>query len=91
MEIFGTMLVGITAGWLMRSGVDSSRELAVRAIAAAHEASHRARRMVAVEREHLEDLLAEGRARFETERARRVQRSGGEVRRPVAVPHDRAA
>lgn len=71
METVGLVIAGLLAGWVARSSVDGSRDLAVRAIAKGHELADRSKRFVAIEREHIEDLLAEGRARYETERAGR--------------------
>ena len=91
METIGAFIAGIAAGWVMRSTVDSSRDLTVRAIAAAYDLADRARRFTAVEREHLEDLVAEGRAVYEASRARRAVRAT-ETPRPTAVGRqDRAA
>ena len=90
METFGIFIAGITAGWVFRTTVDSSRDLAVRAIATAYDLADRARRFGAVEREHLEDLLAEGRAAYEARRTRRSVRTG-DVPRPVVVRQDKAA
>jgi hypothetical protein len=46
------------------------RGLAVSAVASAYEVTARAKRLVAVEREYFEDMMAEGRARFEAKRAK---------------------
>jgi hypothetical protein len=90
METLGLFAVGFAAGWAVRSGVDSSRKLAVAAIAAAYEVSDRARRWVAVEREHLEDLLAEGRAMYEA-RARRPATGHRAGPRAAQPSHDTAS
>jgi hypothetical protein len=90
METLGIFAAGLVAGWVVRSGVDSSRRLAVAAIAAAYEVSDRARRWAAIEREHFEDLLAEGRALYEA-RSRRpseTQRAAPRVA-PAAAPATR--
>lgn len=66
----GLFLAGFASGWVVRSAVDSSHDLAVGVVAAAYGAYDRTKRLVAVEREHLEDLVAEGKARYEAKRAR---------------------
>ena len=71
MELF---LAGFATGWVVRSTVDSSRGLAVGAISMLYGAADRIKRLVAIEREHLEDLVAEGRARYEAERLRPAPR-----------------
>lgn len=65
MEAIGALVVGLAAGWLARAGIDSKRELAVRCLTAAYAMRDNARRFVAVERENVEDLVAEARARYE--------------------------
>jgi hypothetical protein len=79
--------------------VDSSRTLAVKVIAGFYGAVDRASRAVSMEREHLEDLLAEARAHHESSRARAraaapsTERTPRPATRPTAVPSvkDRAA
>jgi hypothetical protein len=66
----GLFLAGFASGWVVRSAVDSSHDLAVGVVAAAYGAYDRTKRLVAIEREHLEDLVAEGKARYEAKRAR---------------------
>jgi hypothetical protein len=58
-------VVGFTSGWIARSTVDSSREAVVKLVALGYEAVARARRIFALERERLDDLAAEARARVE--------------------------
>jgi hypothetical protein len=65
MKRVGIFLAGFASGWVVRSTVDSSRGLAVGAISAFYGTVDRVKRLIAVEREHLEDLLAEGRAKYE--------------------------
>lgn len=69
MEAIGALMLGLAAGWAARAGIDSRREAAVRFIAAAYSLRDFATRRVAVERENLEDLFAEARARYEVRRA----------------------
>jgi hypothetical protein len=76
MKQVGLFVAGFASGWVVRSSVDSSRGLAVGLISAAYGAVDRAKRFVAIEREHLEDLWAEGKAHYEMKRAREVARTG---------------
>jgi hypothetical protein len=66
----GMFVAGFASGWVVRSAVDSSHDLAVGVVAMAYGAYDRTKRLVAIEREHLEDLVAEGKARYESKRAR---------------------
>ncbi len=70
--MFGLSLfvAGFASGWVVRSAVDSSHDLAVGFVSAAYGAYDRSKRLVAIEREHLEDIVAEGKARYEARRAR---------------------
>jgi hypothetical protein len=61
---------GVATGWVLRASFDSFRDLTVSAVSSGLGAAERARRFVAMEREFVEDLVAEGRARFEARRAR---------------------
>jgi hypothetical protein len=63
-------VAGFSTGWLARGHVDSSRGAVVSIIATYFKAVERVKRIVAIEREHIEDLVAEGRSRFELDRAR---------------------
>ena len=74
----GLFVAGFASGWVVRSAVDSSHDVAVGIISAAYGAYDRTKRLVAVEREHLEDLVAEGKARYEARRAR-AARSGAKA------------
>jgi hypothetical protein len=85
-------VAGFASGWLARGQVDSSRAAAVALVATYFKAIERVKRIVAIEREHLEDLVAEGRARFETDRARaRVVKAPPQSVAQVVAPHERAA
>jgi len=89
MELVGLFLAGFASGWAVRTTVDSSRSLAVRVISGFYSAVDRTSRAVGMEREHLEDLLAEARAKYEADRARAARAAAVS---PVAVPRqDRAA
>lgn len=90
----GLFVAGFVSGWTVRSTVDSSRDVAVGIVATVYGAYDRTKRLVAIEREHLEDIVAEGKARYEAKRSRatRERSAAGpraaEVRR---VPEERAA
>jgi len=66
----GLFLAGFASGWALRTTVDSSRTLAVKVLSSLYAVVDRAGRAVSMEREHLEDLLAEARAKYEMDRAR---------------------
>ncbi len=85
-------VAGFSSGWLARGRVDSSRGAVVSVIATYFKAVERVKRIVAIEREHLEDLVAEGRAKFEIDRARaRVVRPPRESSTNVTAAQERAA
>jgi len=60
-------------------------------VATYFKAVERVKRIVAIEREHLEDLVAEGRSKFEIDRARRVVKVPVESSPQVVAPRERAA
>jgi hypothetical protein len=62
MKRLGFFLAGFASGWVVRSTVDSSRTLAVSGVSAVFGTLERVRRVMAIEKEHLEDLVAEGKA-----------------------------
>ena len=85
-------VAGFASGWLARGQVDSSRAAAVSIVATYFKAVERMKRVVAIEREHLEDLVAEGRARFEADRDRaHVVRAPRQSVAQVVAPRERAA
>jgi hypothetical protein len=87
----GLFLAGFASGWVVRSAVDSSHDLAVGVVAAAYGAYDRTKRLVAVEREHLEDLVAEGKARYEAKRARAARTAASNNAGPRVADVPRAA
>jgi hypothetical protein len=96
MERVGYFLAGFASGWAVRTTVDSSRTLAVKVISGFYGVVDRMSRAVGMEHEHLEDLLAEARAKYEVDRARsaapQATPAGDRARpKPSAVPQDRAA
>ena len=91
MERVGIFLAGFASGWAVRTTVDSSRSLAVSLISSFYGAVDRVGRAVGMEREHLEDLLAEARAKYEMDRARGAREGGVHARPAAANRQDRAA
>lgn len=98
MRRVGYFLAGFASGWVVRSTVDASRDVPVRMVSMVFALSERVRRSVAMERERIEDIVAEGRARYESRRGRHAGESSTsrvdeEVRGPRAVrkPGERAA
>jgi hypothetical protein len=89
---FGLFMAGFASGWVVRSAVDSSRDLAVGVVSMAYGAYEGAKRLVAIEREHMEDLFAEGKARYEAKRARAQRPASGPRAADIPrVPRERAA
>ena len=68
-------VAGFASGWVVRGTVDSSRGLVVGALATAYGLADRAKRFGAIEREYLEDLLAEARARYAERRGHQEEAS----------------
>jgi hypothetical protein len=94
MERVGFFLAGFASGWAVRTTVDSSRSLAVNLISRFYGAVDRVGRAAGMEREHLEDLLAEARAKYEVDRARASRaQANGAPHKPAAAANrqDRAA
>ena len=83
-------VAGFAGGWMARGQVDSSRGAVVSIVAVSYTAGARVKRIVAIEREHLEDLVAEGRARFEMDRVR-AARAPRESSAQVVAAQERAA
>ena len=59
---------GVMVGWTGRSMFSSSREALVKAVVAGHEVAGRVRRFAAERAEWLEDVFAEGKARYDERR-----------------------
>jgi hypothetical protein len=78
MERVGIFLAGVATGWAVRTTVDSSRALAVRVISSFYGVVDHVGRAVGMEREHMEDLLAEARAHYENSQAARRPRAPGD-------------
>ncbi len=56
---------GVVAGWTGRAVLGSSREALVKALVAGHGVREQVKRLVAEQSEWIEDMFAEGRARYE--------------------------
>ena len=56
---------GFATGWVGRSVTGSTREALIQALVTAHKVREGARRVVAEQVEWAEDLMAEGRARYD--------------------------
>jgi hypothetical protein len=61
-------VAGFATGWASRSLVGSTREALVQTIVVAHKARENVKRVVAEQVEWVEDMFAEGRARYEAQR-----------------------
>jgi hypothetical protein len=70
MQVIVAYAAGVATGWVARSAFGSLREVAVGAVATGLDVSERLRRVLATEREIIEDLFAEARSMVETNRAR---------------------
>ena len=65
LRTLGAFVTGVGVGWVARGSVGSTREALIHVIVKAHQLREGARRMVAERVEWVEDMLAEGRARYE--------------------------
>ena len=64
---------GFAAGWLARSGVDSSKSAVIEVTALSLDTVERIKRALAIEREQFEDMVAEARDLAARRRARRAR------------------
>ncbi len=85
---YAAFALGFATGWAARATTESSRSAALTLIAAALAGFERVKRRVAIERDHLEDLVAEARARADAFRREHADRDIHPRRRP---PFDEAA
>jgi hypothetical protein len=84
MTTLASFLAGFLTGWAVRSTVDSPWSLGARVLDAGYRARARVRRWIAVERERIEDLVAEVRARHDLPpEIERLERSANGSRRPA--------
>jgi hypothetical protein len=76
LSTIAAFVAGFATGWVGRSVTGSTREALVQTLVAAHKARDGVRRIVAEQVEWAEDLMAEGRARYE------------QLNRPVPIDDD---
>src|SRR5262249_16504462 len=67
LQSWGALAAGVAFGWAGRSVSGSTREALIRAIVAAHKLRADMRRALGERAEWIEDLIAEGRLRYESE------------------------
>jgi hypothetical protein len=82
-------VAGFVAGWLTRSTVDPAKSVTVQIVAFGLDVVARMKRMLAIERERFEDLVAE--ARDEAARRRSARAEPLEDIEPEAAPVEHAA
>jgi hypothetical protein len=70
LEGLGAFAAGVAVGWAGRSMAGSTREALVRIVVAGHLVKNDLRRAIAERVEWIEDLMAEGRIRYEESVAR---------------------
>jgi hypothetical protein len=64
-QVVAAYVAGVATGWIARSTLGSTREVAVRAFTLALDVKARLNRLASEQAEWLEDMLAEARARHE--------------------------
>lgn len=62
---YATFALGLAMGWMARGTTRASRSVTVSVVASALAIVDRIKRAAAIEKDHLEDLVAEARARAE--------------------------
>ena len=84
---YATFALGFAAGWVARGTTESSRAATLAVIASMLATIERIKRAVAIEKDHLEDLIAEVRARADAMGAERTpgEPSRGHPRDEVAA------
>jgi hypothetical protein len=70
MRTTAAFIAGLSTGWVLRSALGSSREGIVRGLVAMHHGREVLRRVMSERMEWIEDLFAEGKARYEESRGR---------------------
>lgn len=66
---WGAFIAGVAVGWTGRTVLGSGRELVVRGVVVIHHARDRVTRTFAEQAEWVDDMFAEGRARYEATRS----------------------
>ena len=87
MKTMAVFLAGFATGWAVRATTDSSRGVVVGALSGAYGLVDRARKLVALEREQLEDLIAEARAHYEVSRSNRSTGVDPPANKPNGARH----
>ena len=85
LKVLFALGIGIAGGWAARSLADSSEGAATRLLEIALDAKERVSHWAAVERERLEDMLAEARLKDEPSPARRKKATGNSRRKSQAA------
>jgi len=85
---YATFALGFAAGWVARGTTESSRAATLTVFASMLAAIDRIKRAVAIETDHLEDLIAEVRARAD---AMGEERAPGDPSRGPRRPRDEVA
>lgn len=75
MKVVASCVVGFAIGWGARAVLDSGRDAIVSLTAMAYGLAETARRHAGFEKEYFQDMLAEGKARWEAGRRRRAARA----------------
>jgi hypothetical protein len=68
-KTWGAFTAGLAVGWAGRSALGSGRELVVRGVVALHQLRELLARSGAEQVEWVEDMFAEGRARYDAQRS----------------------
>jgi hypothetical protein len=78
MKSLASFMVGFVAGWGVRSVFDSGRNIVVAMAASGYRVADKARRYAVYEREYVEDVLDEAKAKWRSakERAREASSQG---------------
>lgn len=82
---WGAFAAGVATGWAARSVLGSGRELLIRSVVTAHKLRERATRVAAEQVEWVEDMFAEGRARYEASRPEQAPVDEGSSARVVGA------
>lgn len=85
---YATFALGFAAGWVARGTTESSRAATLTVFASVLAAIDRTKRAIAIEKDHLEDLIAEARARAD---AMGAERGPAERTRGKRRPRDEVA
>ena len=91
MKVIVAFMAGAACGWVARSAVDSSRALLVGLLSDSMGLVDRVKRLFAIEREQLEDLLAESKSRYEARAGRGEAVASGEASASVQVGQEEEA